>query len=140
MWPEKDHARHQTPENLLFRPGNTVWESRKTLHSLQKQQADRSTMQKIDSYMNTELLARTRNWSDVREILTLALPPQFLEHIVYAVIDDTSLTIFADSPAWTSKLRFYDGEIVKVFNRNCKVIRQINTRTVPAIEQPQARI
>ncbi len=93
-------------------------------------------MQKIDSYLKTELLARTRNWTAIRDILTLALPPQFLDHIVYAAIDDTNLTLFADTPAWTSKIRFYDAEIVKVFSANGQVIRQVNARTVPAIERP----
>lgn len=92
-------------------------------------------MQKIDSYLNAELVRRSRDWLALKEILILALPPEILKHVVYAVTEDTTLTLFSESPAWTSKIRFYDTDLKKVFKQQGAVIRTVKTRTIPPIEQ-----
>lgn len=91
-------------------------------------------MQQIDSYLDSELIRRSRNWKDLQDSLVLAIPPDAMKRVVYAVIDDTTLTIFSDSPAWTSKMRFYEDEIKKVFTQRGKVVRAVQGRTVAGVE------
>ncbi len=91
-------------------------------------------MQKIDTYLNDELIRRSRNWQALKDILVLALPPEILQRVVYAVTEDTALTLFCESPAWTSKLRFYDTEIKKIFRLQGEIVRTVKVRTIPPLE------
>ncbi len=93
-------------------------------------------MHDIRSYLDTELNQRAKHWKSLKNALIPALPPEFMDKIVYAVIEDQTLTVFCDSPAWTSKLRFYDAELVKVFRAQGIVLKRVIARTVPPIEMP----
>jgi len=93
-------------------------------------------MQEIRSYLDSELNQRSQSWKSLRNALIPALPPEFLEKIVYAVVEDQTLTIFCDSPAWTSKLRFYDSEITKTLRDQGILLKKVSARTVPPIEMP----
>lgn len=92
-------------------------------------------MQKIGSYLDNELIRRSSNWKDLKDSLVLALPPEAMNHVIYAVVDDTTLTVFSDSPAWTSRMRFYDSDIKKIFTERGMVLRAVQGRTVPAVER-----
>jgi len=59
-----------------------------------------------------------------------------MNKIVYAVVEEQTLTIFCDSPAWTSKLRFYDAEITKTLRGQGILLKKVIARTVPPIEMP----
>lgn len=91
-------------------------------------------MKEIDTFIDNEFERRSRNWKDLKDSLLLALPPEIMKRVVYAVVEDTTLKIYADSPAWTSKMRFYDNDIKKIFKQRGIVLRAIQTRTVPGIE------
>lgn len=93
-------------------------------------------MHEIRSYLDSELNRRSHDWKKLKNALVPALPPEFMEKIVYAVLDDQTLTIFCDSPAWTSKLRFYDSEVSKTFRGQGMILKKVVARTVPPIEMP----
>lgn len=93
-------------------------------------------MHEIRSYLDAELSKRSKHWKSLKNTLIPALPPEFMEKIVYAVIEDQTLTIFCDSPAWTSKLRFYDAEITKTLKTQGILLKKVIARTVPPIEMP----
>lgn len=91
-------------------------------------------MQEINAYLDSKLVQRAGNWKDLKDSLVLALPPDIIQHVVYAVVDGTTLTVFADSPAWTSRMRFYDADIKKIFTQRGVVLRAVQARTIPAVE------
>lgn len=93
-------------------------------------------MHEIRSYLDSELNQRSQNWKALKNTLVPALPPEFLGKIVYAVVDDQTLTIFCDSSAWTSKLRFYEADITKVLRAQGILLKKVIARTVPPIEMP----
>jgi hypothetical protein len=93
-------------------------------------------MHDIRSYLDSELNRRSKDWKKLKNALVPALPPEFMEKIVYAVLEDQTLTIFCDSPAWTSKLRFYDAEVSKTFRGQGLILKKVIARTVPPIEMP----
>lgn len=92
------------------------------------------TMKQIDTFIDNEFTRRSRNWKTLKDSLLLALPPDVLQRVVYAVVEDTTLKIYADSPAWTSKMRFYDNDIKKIFKQRGIVLRAIQTRTIPGVQ------
>lgn len=93
-------------------------------------------MHEIRSYLDNELNQRSRDWKTLKNALVPALPPEFMDKIVYAVVEEQTLTVFCDSPAWTSKLRFYDEEITKTLRSQGILLKKVLSRTVPPIEMP----
>lgn len=91
-------------------------------------------MKEIDSFVDNEFRRRSRQWKHLKDELILALPPNVMKHVVYAVVEDTTLKIYTDSPAWTSKMRFHDVDIKKIFTQRGVVVRAVQARTVPAVE------
>ena len=91
-------------------------------------------MKEIDTFTDDEFQRRSRQWKQLKDELVLALPPNVLKHVVYAVVEETTLKIYTESPAWTSKMRFHDVEIKKAFTRRGVVLRTVQARTVPAVE------
>jgi len=93
-------------------------------------------MHEIRSYLDTELNQRSQEWKSLKNSLVPALPPEFMSKIVYAVVEDQTLTIFCDSPAWSSKLRFYDREITTALKSQGMLLKKVLSRTVPPVEMP----
>ena len=88
-------------------------------------------MQEINSFLDSELVRRSRQWQDLKKVLEKALPTEFLAKVSYASLDNGKLTIFSDAPEWTSRMRFYSAEIIDVFEKeNLKVV-DVQARTVP---------
>ena len=93
-------------------------------------------MQEINSFLDSELVRRTHQWQQLKKVLGKALPAEFLKKVSYANLENGTLTIFSDAPEWTSRMRFYNTEIIEVFaQENLKVV-DVQVRTVP---QPEAR-
>ena len=90
-------------------------------------------MHEINQYLDSAMMQKSRQWQRLKDALVLALPPEVLKKVVYASLEDTTLTIFSDSPAWTGKLRFYDGDIKKVFTAQGMVVRVVQSRSVPPV-------
>lgn len=90
-------------------------------------------MQEINQYMDSAVVRKSREWQRLKDALVLALPPEVLKRVVYAALEDTTLTVFSDSPAWTGKMRFYDAEIKKVFTKQGMVVRVVQSRSVPPV-------
>ena len=88
-------------------------------------------MQEINSFLDSALVRRSRQWQDLKKALEKALPTEFLAKVSYASLDSGKLTIFSDAPEWTSRMRFYSAEIIDVFEKeNLKVV-DVQARTVP---------
>ena len=83
--------------------------------------------------MDSAVVRKSREWQRLKDALVLALPPEVLKRVVYASLEDTTLTVFSDSPAWTGKMRFYDAEIKKVFTKQGMVVRVVQSRSVPPV-------
>lgn len=93
-------------------------------------------MQEINSFLDSELLRRSRQWQGLKKILERALPTEFLAKVSYASLDNGTLTIFSDAPEWTSRVRFYSAEIIDVFEKENRKVIDVQARTVP---KPAAR-
>ena len=92
-------------------------------------------MQEINNFLDSELVRRTSRWKTLRKSLVRALPPEFLERVSYATLDDGKLTVFSDAPEWTSKMRFHSAEIIEVFQQSEGItVKQVVARTVPKPE------
>ena len=88
-------------------------------------------MQEINSFLDSELVRRSRQWQDLKKVLEKALPTEFLAKVSYASLDNGKLTIFSDAPEWTSRMRFYSAEIIDIFEKeNLKVV-DVQAQTVP---------
>ena len=90
-------------------------------------------MQQINQYLDSNLVRKSGEWQKLKDLLVLALPPDVLQKVVYASLEDTRLTIFCESPAWSSKMRFYDAEVRKVLSKNGTVVRSVSARSVPPV-------
>lgn len=93
-------------------------------------------MQEMNSFLDSELVRRARQWKQLRKILDRALPPEFLERVSYASLADGELTIFSDAPEWTSRMRFYSAEIIEFFASEGIEVINVQARTIP---KPEAR-
>lgn len=93
-------------------------------------------MQEINSFLDSEVVRRSRQWNQLKKILAKALPAEFVQKVSYANLDNGKLTIFSDAPEWTSRMRFYNTEIIEVFSRENLTVVDVQARTVP---KPEAR-
>jgi len=88
-------------------------------------------MQEMNSFLDSELVRRARQWKQLKKLLDQALPPELLERVSYASLTDSKLTIFSDAPEWTSRMRFYNAEIIEFFDQQGIVVKDVQARTVP---------
>lgn len=93
-------------------------------------------MQQINSFLDSELVRRSRQWNRLKTILDKALPAEFRGKISYANLDNGKLTIFSDAPEWTSRMRFYSAEIIEIFEKENLTVVDVQAQTVP---KPEAR-
>ena len=89
------------------------------------------SMQEMNSFLDSELVRRARQWKQLKQILDRALPAEFLERVSYASLTDRQLTIFSDAPEWTSRMRFYSAEIIEFFAKEGIAVKDVQARTVP---------
>ena len=75
-------------------------------------------MQEINNFLDTEIVRRSQHWNRLKHILEQALPEEFFEQVNYATLNDGKLTIFSNSPAWSSRIRFHNTEIIEVFAKH----------------------
>ena len=95
-----------------------------------------ASMQEINNFLDTEIVRRSHNWKLLKRFLGQALPQEFLEQVNYATLNDGKLTIFSNSPAWSSRLRFHSTEIIAVFAEHGQKVTHVQARTVPPMEDP----
>jgi len=93
-------------------------------------------MQEINSFLDSELVRRSRQWRQLQKLLDKALPPEFLEKISYASLEGGKLTIFSDAPEWSSRIRFFAAEISEVFEQENLTVTDVVAKAVP---RPDAR-
>jgi len=86
-------------------------------------------MQEMNSFLDSELVRRARQWKQLKKVLDQALPPEFLERVSYASLTDSKLTIFSDAPEWTSRMRFYSAEIIDFFDQQGIEVKDVQART-----------
>lgn len=94
-------------------------------------------MQEINNFLDSELVRRSQRSKNLQRVLTKVLPPEFLERVSYATLTDGILTVFSDSPEWTSRMRFMNTEIIETFSEEGETVIEVVARTVP---RPEARI
>lgn len=90
-------------------------------------------MQEINQYLDPTLRQKSSEWQRLKDLLVLAIPPDMFQRVVYASLEDTRLTIFCESPAWASKMRFYDAEVRKVLSQHGSVVRSVSARSIPPV-------
>ncbi len=96
-------------------------------------------MQEMNSFLDSELVRRARQWKQLKKILDRALPEEFIPRVSYASLTDNRLTVFSDAPEWTSRMRFHSAEIIEFFEREGIVVKEVQARTVPKPEvRPQS--
>ncbi|HEV7716218.1 MAG TPA: hypothetical protein VGO53_11515 [Steroidobacteraceae bacterium] len=69
--------------------------------------------------------------ADWREWLRAKLPAALDMHVTGAVERDDSLVIFAESAAWSARLRFAVAEFETEIRREKPAIRSVNVRVMP---------
>ena len=83
-------------------------------------------MQEINNFLDTEIVRRSQHWNRLKHILEQALPEEFFEQVNYATLNDGKLTIFSNSPAWSSRYAFTILKLLKFSlntNRKSSVFR-----------------
>lgn len=65
------------------------------------------------------------------------LPKSMAPHCLAAIRNDNNLTLFADSPAWSSRLRYLTAELLRTLSNNEPRIDRIKIRVIPAISRPE---
>lgn len=88
-------------------------------------------MQEMNSFLDSELVRRARQWKQLKKLLDRALPLEFAQRVSYASLKDNKLTIFSDAPEWTSRMRFYSAEIIEFFAQEGISVNDVQARTVP---------
>ena len=72
------------------------------------------------------------------EYVQALLPKSIAPHCLAAVRNGSSLTLFVDSPAWSSRLRYLTAELLKSLINNKPGINQIKIRIIPPARNPDA--
>ena len=65
------------------------------------------------------------------------LPKSMAPHCLAAIRNGNNLTLFADSPAWSSRLRYLTAELLRTLSNNEPRIDRIKIRVIPAIKRPE---
>lgn len=65
-----------------------------------------------------------------------ALPPPLDEHCLHAVLDAGVLTVTTDSPAWSSRLRFFAPELVRNLQSRYGPVASCRVRVQPPATAP----
>jgi len=59
------------------------------------------------------------------------LPKSIAPHCIAAVRNGTRLTLFVDSPAWSSRIRYLTAELLRSLNNHTPKIVHIKVRIIP---------
>lgn len=65
------------------------------------------------------------------EYIRALLPKSIAPHCLAAVRNRSTLTLFVDSPAWSSRLRYLTAELLRSLNNNDPKIDRIKIRIMP---------
>ena len=69
-------------------------------------------MKAISKLINPELTSKTRVLGHIEKLFKTALPIAAHPHIRIANIIDKEVTVFTDSPAWSTRLRLYTQDML----------------------------
>lgn len=73
-------------------------------------------MRPLDRYLHPDLVARCQSIRRLTARLWAVLPPEFKGHPVVVGCEDGILSILVDSPAWATRLRFAEPQILRRFS------------------------
>lgn len=79
-----------------------------------------------------KLLAKIRRQQALLELVRQQLPANVAKHCTDLHMQGTSITLFADSPVWASKLRFLAPNLLSQLRKNNPGIANLNVHSVPA--------
>lgn len=65
------------------------------------------------------------------EFVQALLPKSIAPHCLAAVRNESGLTVFVDSPAWSSRLRYLTAELLRSLNNHTPRIEKIKIRVIP---------
>lgn len=78
-----------------------------------------------------------RNSERLRHLLNRVLPVELHEHYGIGAVGGRSLSLFADSAVWATRLRYYQAALLEALGRSgeYKSIRTLKIKVLPATEQ-----
>jgi len=87
----------------------------------------------------SRLLSHARALGELDAQLQKLIPAPLNEHCRILSLQDGVLTLAADSPVWTARLRFHGAQLVKQFSRQPAVtVRTVRVRVRPPhVHRPQ---
>jgi predicted nucleic acid-binding Zn ribbon protein len=108
--------------------GNSVSSSRKTLRAPESVKA---LLGRISQSLRTPVAEQRQAQQDWRSWLKERLPEGLDAHVTGVVERDTALTIFAESAAWSARLRFAVAEIETAVRERNTAIRKVLVKVLP---------
>jgi hypothetical protein len=99
----------------------------------------RSRLSRLDRIMSrSEALGRlrghVRDHQALLERVRSALPEPVAEHCAAVAVSGNRLVVFADSPAWGSRIRFLAPRIIQALSGGPTAARTVKVRILPAPE------
>ena len=98
-------------------------------------------MQNIDKLISrhsalTNLSQSIKEHQHLLQQVHALLPKSIAPHCLAAVRSENNLTLFVDSPAWSSRLRYLSAELLKCLNSHSPPIDKIKIRIIPPAGDP----
>ena len=82
----------------------------------------------------TPLISEAKRLTQINIILNQALDHELAKHIQVSHLENTQLRLIVDSPAWATRLRYKQSEIINRFQNYAitKIIKSIHIKVRPA--------
>lgn len=93
------------------------------MKSIQKLISTQSTL----ASLGDQLTCQAKLMQQVKACLTAPLD----EHIQAAVLKDQALTLFVNSPAWASRLRYLAPQLIRQLKQAGLIIQEVRARIIP---------
>ncbi len=94
-------------------------------------------MRPLDQYLHPDLVARCQSIRRLTAELWAALPPEFKGHPVVVGCEAGTLSILVDSPAWATRLRFAEPQILRRFGGGDPPCRRLKIIVRPGESAPR---
>ncbi len=79
----------------------------------------------------TNLAQSITEHQQLLDFVRALLPKSIAPHCLSAVRSESNLTLFVDSPAWSSRLRYLTPELLRSLNNHSPRINHIKIRIIP---------
>lgn len=92
---------------------------------------------------NSTLTSLAQSITEHQQLLNFIqslLPKSMAPHCLAAVRNGTSLTLFVDSSAWSSRVRYLTAELLRSLNNHTPKITHIKIRIIPLVGKLKANM